>query len=425
MTANNEAEDTELVRLRARVAELERPKQPRHRVRSAFAVVLILIAAVLTPLAAVAVWTSDEIGDTDRYVATMAPLASNPDIQAGVSNRVTTAVMEQIDVNDLLAEVAPDDRPKLDILIKQVGKPLTSGLTNFVHSIVERFVSSDAFATIWTALNRAAHKAVDKALTSDKGNKVTIDLAPVIDQVKDRLVDNGLGLASKIPEVHTSFTVVDSDAVGKARTGFRLLQIAGVWLPVLAVLLAVGGVLLAVRKRRAAITAALLVGGGALVLGLGLVIGRSIYLDKLPDTVSEPAAAAIFDTVVQFLRTSVRMVAVLGAVVALGAWLTGPGRWAVRAREMWTGGIGAVRGAAGVDTGAAGRWVRTKRTWLNWGVVAVAVVVFLVWSRPTGLVVLVIALLTLLALAVVEFLAADPADTAGPVAPPAAAGPAA
>ncbi|WP_329119803.1 hypothetical protein [Streptomyces sp. NBC_01465] len=407
MTADETENTTELTRLRARVAELEQ-RPVHHRVRSTFAVVLIVLAAILTPLAAVAVWTSDEIGDTDRYVATMAPLASDPDIQAGVTNRVTNAVMEHVDVNGLLSEVAPADRPKLDLLISQVGKPLTSGLTSFVHSTVERFVSSDAFATIWTGLNRAAHTAVDKALTSDNGNKVTIDLAPVIDKVKTQLVDDGLNIASKIPEVHTSFTVVDSDAVGKARTGFRLLQIMGVWLPVVVVLLAVGGVLLAVRRRRAAITAALLIAAGALVLGLGLVIFRSLYLDKLPETVSQPAAAAVYNTLVEFLRTSVRMVAVLGAVVALGAWLTGPGRWAARAREMWSGGIGAVQSAANLDTGAAGQWMRAKKTWLNWGVVAVAVVVFLLWSHPTGLVVLVIALLTLLALALVEFLAADP-----------------
>ncbi|MBO0512077.1 hypothetical protein J0695_09645 [Streptomyces beijiangensis] len=382
--------------------------------RSAFAVVLILLAAILTPLAAVAVWTSDEIGDTDRYVATMAPLASDPDIQAGVTNRVTDAVMEHVDVNSLLAEVAPADRPRLDQLISRLGKPLSSGLTSFVHSTVERFVASDAFATIWTGLNRAAHTAVDKALTSDNGNKVTIDLAPVIDKVKERLVGDGLNIASKIPEVHTSYTVVDSDAIGKARTGFRLLKIAGVWLPVITLLFAAAGVLLAVRRRRALVTAALLVGGGALALGLGLVIFRSLYLDKLPDTVSQPAAAAVFDTLVGFLRTSVRMVAVLGAVVALGAWLTGSGRWAARAREMWTGGIGAVRGAAHLDTGAAGRWVHAQRTWLNWGVVAVAVVVFLLWSHPTGVVVLVIALCTLVALALVEFLAADPADPTDP-----------
>ncbi|MFG2437239.1 hypothetical protein [Streptomyces sp. NPDC048508] len=424
----------EIAELRARVAELERsrPTGRRHWVRPFFAVLLIIVAAVLTPLSAVAAWSSDLIGDTDRYVSTMKPLASDPDVQEAVADRVTKAVMQHVDIESLLTSVAPADRPRLTKALGPLSGPITSGLTDFVHSTADRFVSSDAFATLWTDLNRTAHASVDKALTGKGGgavkltnDAVVIDLAPVIDRVKQALVDRGLGIAAKIPEVHTDFTVMTSDSIGKAKKFYRLLQIVGFWLPVLTLVLAAGGVLLAIRRRRALVTAALAVAAGAAVLGIALWIFRGIYLDGLPSGVSQPAAGSVFDTLVRFLRTTVRMVITLGIIVALAAWLTGSGRAATRVLAAWRGGIGAVRNAVGLDLGPVGAWVHRAKTWLNWTVVAVAAVTLLIWNYPTAAVTVWIAVVALLVLAVVEFLDDDGAPhlTGGAGGPAAGSGP--
>ncbi|WP_327712921.1 hypothetical protein OG912_35535 [Streptomyces sp. NBC_00464] len=409
-------EHAELEALRARVAQLElqAPARSRLRLRSFFAALLILVAAVLTPLSIVSSWASDVAGDTDRYVGMMEPLASDPDVQAAVTTRVTDTVMTHLDIDALLADVAPADRPVVDKALRRLGDPLTTGVRNFVHGTVEKFVTSDEFERVWRNLNRSAHASVVKALTGEGGgavkltdDTVTLDLAPVIDRVKQRLVDRGLTVAGKIPEVHTDFTVLTSDSVGKAKQGFRALELLGFWLPVVTLVVAAGGVLLAVRRRRALVTTALAVAAGAALLGLGLWAGRAFYLDSLPSDVSQPAAGAVFDTLAGYLRAGVRLVVTVGAVVALAAWLTGGGRAAIRVKAMWSGGIGAVRDAAGVTGGPVGRWVHRARRPLNWTVVVVAVAVLVAWDRPTGLVTVWIAICALFALAVVEFLDDD------------------
>jgi hypothetical protein len=398
-------EQAELVALRSRFAS-------RHRLRSALSAVLIVLAALLAPLSVVAVWVSDEMGDTGRYVKTVAPLASRPDVQAAVTGLVTDAVMKKIDIDALLSAVAPDERPQLKTALGALGGPITDGIRGFVHQTVATFVASDAFATLWTQLNRQAHAAFTGALTGDsgsavrvKGDEVTLDLAPVVAQVKQRLVDSGFGLASHIPAVHTEFTLVKSDNVRQARTGFRVLQAAGNWLPAITVVLGAAGVLLATRRRRALAAAALAIAVGVAALDVALALFRIVYLGHLPASVDEQAAGTIYDQIVRFLRVTVRMVIVLGVVVALGAWLSGPGRWAVRVRTMWESGIAAVREGAGLaSTGAVGTWVHRHRYALRWGVVLVAAIVLLLWSYPTGLVIFWIALVALFALAVVEFL---------------------
>ncbi|MFI1014381.1 hypothetical protein [Streptomyces sp. NPDC020965] len=418
------ADENELAQLRVRVAALEKGHRPHHRVRSFFAALLIVIGCVLAPLGAVAAWTADEVGDTDRYVATVAPLASDPAVQSAVANRVTDAVMGHIDLDALLADVAPADRPRLTKALGKLGDALESALRSFVHDKARAVAASDAFATFWTDANRRVHAAVDKALTGSGGgavqltdDSVQIDLGPVVDQVKQRLVDDGLTVAAKIPEVHTQLTVLRSDDIGKVKTLFRVLQLAGWWLPVIALALIVAGVLLAVRRRRAVVAGALGVALALALLGVGLTVFRAVYLDALPSSVSPSAAGSVYDTMIRYLRTTVRMVVTLGLVVALAAWLTGPGRHALRVRRRWHTGLASTRATAahaGLRTGPVGPWVRRYRTWLGWALVAGAVLAYLLWSHPTGWVVVGLALALLLALAILDFLAADPAVPVSP-----------
>ncbi|WP_380278275.1 hypothetical protein [Kitasatospora purpeofusca] len=420
MATNEPAGDRpdELAELRARLSAVEAHEAAapprRHRARSAFAVLLVLLACVLTPLSVAAVWTRSQITDTDRYVATMAPLAGDPAIRTAVTDRVTDEIVGYLPVDSLLTSVAPADRPLLNTLLGGIGQALTDGISGFVHDQVQRVVASDAFATIWTDVNREAHAAVEKMLTGQGGGTVVIrndtvvlDLAPLIDRVKARLVDNGLSIAARIPEVHTQYTLVQSDAIPKVRTGFRLLDLAGFWLPVLTVACAVGGVLLAVRRRRAVVTVALGMAGGALLLGIALSVFRALYLDRLAAGVDLAAAQAVYDTLVRYLRSAVRVVIALGVLVALGAWIGGRGRWAGTTRGMWASGLGAVRRAAeraGLRLGPVGRFVHRWKAWLGWAAVAGAALAFLLWSYPTVLVTLCLALALVAVLALLEFL---------------------
>ncbi|WP_435131262.1 hypothetical protein [Actinacidiphila sp. bgisy144] len=383
----------------------------RHRLRSAISAVLITLAALIAPLSVVAVWVADDMADTGRYVQTVAPLASKPDVQAAVTANVTDAIMQRIDIDTLLSEVAPDKRPGVRAALGALGGPITEGVRNLVRQTVASFVASDAFRTLWVQLNRQAHTAFIGVLTGDtgsavrvRGDAVQLNLAPVVEQVKKRLVDGGLTVASHIPQVRVEYTLLESADVQRARTGFRILQLAGNWLPWITLLLAGSGVLLAARRRRAVVTAALAVAAGIAALGVALSVFRIVYLDHLPTNIDQQTAGTVYDQMVRFLREAVLMLVVLGVVVALGVWVSGGGRWAVRVRAAWESGIAAVRQAAGVRAVPVGSWVHRYRHLLHWLVVLAAAAVLVLWSYPTGMVVFWIALAALGALAVVEFL---------------------
>ncbi|WP_316522884.1 hypothetical protein [Kitasatospora brasiliensis] len=420
----------ELAELRARLGAVEAqearlarhlaPGPPSQRARAFVAALLIALAWVLTPLSALALWAKSEISDTDRYLATMAPLAHDPRVKTAVTDRVTAEIMKKLPLDSLFDGATPADKSKLGALLGGIGQALDDGLTTFVHGQVERFVDSDAFVTVWTDVNRDAHAAVEKMVTGQGGGAVEVrddtvllDLAPVIARVKAMLVEQGLPLASRIPEIHTSYPLLRSDALPKVRTTLRVLDLAGFWVPVLAGACALGGVLLARRRRRAVVAAALGMAGGALLLGIGLSVFRAVYLDGLPADVDQGAAQAVYDTLVRYLRSAVRVVVTLGLLVALGAWISGGGRWARTVRGGWHAGLGAVRrvaGRAGLRLGPVGRFVHRRKAALGWLAVALAALAFVLWTYPTVLVTLCLALGLLAVLAVLELL-----DEPGPV----------
>ncbi|WP_330262118.1 hypothetical protein [Streptomyces griseorubiginosus] len=416
----------ELAELRQRVHALENSGTPRaarhHPLRSLGSVVLILLAALLAMLSVVAVWANSIVQDTDRYVDTVGPLASDPDVQKAATNRITAAVLAQIDVEALVKQLtdaasAKGVPPKTAKLINNLDGPIESGLKQLVSGTVERVVTSSAFETVWVNGNRRAHAALDKALTGQadgtvkvENNQVVVDLGPIVAQVKDQLVAAGFSAAAKIPDVHTNFVVFASKDVGKIRSYVRVLQLLGGWLPLIALLVAAAGVYVAFNRRHALIGAALAVFAAMLVLGIGLTVFRDVYLNHLPAGVSQSAAGSVYDALIKFLRAGIRALAAVALFTAIGAFLAGPSRIAVVTRTGCRRSIGALRDvttSAGLRLGAVGRFVHRFKRWIGVAILVVAAIVLFTWTYPTMAVVVWTAVITLVALAIREFLDDD------------------
>jgi hypothetical protein len=430
-------ERAELERLRAENAALRaqagRPPgggpAARSRWRAVVAAVLIVVGCALAPLSLVAVWTRNQVTDTDRYVQTVSPLASDPAIQNAIADQITAQVFTYVDIQGLTSQTiaALTERglaPALAGQLQALAGPIANGVRGFTRDQVGKVVQSDAFANAWVQANRVAHAELVKALTGEGGGAVTVEndtvslnLSAFIETVKQQLVASGFTLAARIPQVNASFVLFQSADVTRARSGFQLLNTLGVWLPVLTLVLLGLGVYVAGDHRRALVGAGVGVAVAMVVLALGLAVFRSIYLDAVPATVlPHDAAAVLYDTIVRFLRLGLRTVLVLALVVAAGAFLSGRSVTAVRARQGLTRAIGWLQGGAeqaGFSTGPVGGWVYDHKRALRVGAVTLAALALVFWGRPTGKVVLGLTLALLVVLALIEFLGRRPDQ--GPV----------
>ncbi|PZG99809.1 hypothetical protein C1I97_23790, partial [Streptomyces sp. NTH33] len=277
-----------------------------RRLRSGLSAVLIVLSCLLVPLGALSAWAAYGLADTGRYVTTMAPLADDPDVREAVADAVGNGIVREIghelDAGVLRGTVAP-----------------------FVHDAVRSFTRTKAFRAAWNEGNRAAHDAVLRALRDDRGERghpVTVDLAPVTAQVKARLAEEHVPLAGRIPVEHTEVDLLPAQQLGRLRKGFHVLEVAGFWLPVAAVVFAVAGLALAARRRRALTATALGTALGGALLALAVAVGRSVTLADLPAEVSQPAAGAVYDALTATLRTTSRLLVALGLTVAALTWLT-------------------------------------------------------------------------------------------------------
>jgi hypothetical protein len=428
----SENERAELERLRAEVASLRvQARQPepavavsgagRQRWRAIVATLLIVVGCVLAPLAGVAVWARNQVTNTERYLATVSPLASDPAIQNAIADQITAQIFTYVDVRALTTQAveALAERglpPQLSGQLQALAGPIANGVQSFTRTQVGKIVQSPAFADAWVQANRLAHQELVKALTGEGGGAVTVEndtvsinLAAFIQTVKQQLVASGFTLAERIPPVNASFVLFQSADVTRARSAFHLLTTLGNWLPVIALVLLALGVYVARDHRRALIGAGIGVAVAMFLLALALAVFRSIYLDAVPATVlPHDAAAVLYDTIVRFLRAGLRTVFVLGLVVAAGAFLSGPSITATRARQGLAGGIGRLRSGAegaGLHTGPVGTWVQHNRRGLRIGAVVLAALALVFWGRPTGKVVIGLALALLVVLALIELLA--------------------
>jgi len=429
-------ERAELERLRTEVSELRvQAVRRRRRIgwRGPVATLLIVLGCLLAPVSVLSVWTANQVSDTSRYVANVAPLARDPAIQRALTDKITTEITTHLRVvalTDRAADaLAGQGLHRVAQVLRTFAPSISSGVSGFIHSQVSKIVTSDAFARLWTRLNSVAHAQLVKALSGRGGGaisvqngQVTLGLGPFIAEAKQRLAAHGLTIVKSLPTINPTFPLFSAKYLVKAQTAYRVINDLKIVLPLAALLFFAAGVYIAGDHRRALIGAGLGLSVSMFVLAAGLLIARGMYLNSVPNSrLPADAAAALFDTLVRFIREGLRTLLVVGLVVAAAAFLTGPSITAVRTRSAISAGLRWLREHGelyGVRTGPVGRWTYANRKALRIGVTGVVVLIFVFWGKPTATVVIGLALVLLVALGLIELIGRPPAQPTS-AAPPA------
>ena len=427
----------ELERLRAEVTQLraqpagggppaEQPTGRRRRRidwRTPVATLLIVIACLLAPLSVVSVWTANQVSDTSRYVANMTPLVHDPAIQNALTDKITAQITTHLNVTSYVdaaaGQLSSNGLSRAGTALNSFAPSIASAVDGFIHTQVHKVVTSAAFANLWVRLNTVAHAQVVKVLSGQgsssvtvKNGQVTISLGPLIDRAKQRLAARGLTIVDKLPPINPTFPLFSAKYLVKAQTGYRVLNDLKIVLPLATLLLFGVGIYVAPRHRRALIGAGLGLAVSMFALAAGLLIFRGSYLNGVPSSkLPADAAAALFDTLVRFIRAGLRTLLVVGLVFARAAFLTGPSVTAVRIRESILSALRWLRERgelAGVRTGPTGQWTYAHRKAVRISATILAVLVFVFWDRPTGAVVIVISVLLLVVLGLIELIGRPP-----------------
>jgi hypothetical protein len=346
---------------------------------------LLVVSCLCLVLSVLLIWVRIQIDSTDRFVRTVSPIASNPAIQEAVVTTLTdrfSARLSEATTGDTLT-----DRQRF------LAAPLTSLLTDYVENTVRSVVTSDQFQQFWVNARQAIHPAVSALLTGSStanmttaNGKVTVDLQPLVQAVVDRLDARGINLFDNIPsdKVDVTFVVADSPQLANVQGLIHTLYRLTVVFPIVA-LLALGGYLwLSSDRRLGAIWAGLGVATTMAILLLVLAVARWRYVDGLDSTVNQDAAIAFFDIIGRYLRAAMRLIALLGLVVAGVALLIRPKGSKGRVRTVtarWLTGVRRLgeRGWARLDQ----PWIERNRAFLLGVLIAVFCILVITPNRIT------------------------------------------
>jgi hypothetical protein len=406
--------------LRAKVARQAPPDgKPRRRRRVGrwtAATVCLLVGCLLLPVGAVALWARTILFNTDRYVETVAPLARDPAVQDAVADRITAEVFAAIDIDGFTSQA-------IDALVKQgapaqlviLQKPIVDGVHSFAHTQIRNVVGTETFAQAWEQANRAAHEGLVSALKGTKGGTievqngtVSVNLGAFIATIKPQLVAAGVPLADRIPAVNVSFPILRSDKIPRIQRAAGMLDTLALPLVLLAFLLLAAAVWLAPGRRRMLSIVGFGMAFALLALLGALAGGRAYYLNHLPpNSIPPTAAAAVWDILTRLFTARLQAVIVLGLVIAVSAWVVGPGRLArvLRNGASWL--ITATRVGLrrlGWRPGGTDRWVADHVAALRATAVVIVVAVYALWTRPTGAVIIWLGVALLAVVAGIELL---------------------
>lgn len=281
---------------------------------------LVLVTFVATPVALVGTWARTTLLDTDDWVRTVSPLASDARVQAAVADRVADGVVAALPLDEV-AERLPGS----------LGDGAAAGVERRVGDVVRdrsaAAVGSDRFAAAWVAVNRTFHAQLVGLLRGDpdvvgrvdEQGRLLLDLSGVADTVRGAVVAAGVP-DRLVPHVTVAVPVLDGGTTARLQDTVGRAERAATWAPWLAVVAAVGAVALARRRARALawVAGVVVLGVGAVLLGVR-VVRAGVLAGPAAAFLGDPVTALVVDHVTVGLVTAAWWVGGAGLVVMLAA----------------------------------------------------------------------------------------------------------
>jgi len=278
--------------------------------RNVVALLLAVLAAVATVGAVLALYLRFEVGERDAFADRAAAAFDRPEVRQVVAREVVVQLI---------------DRGSTDLV---AARPVLEG-------VVEALVGTPPFQR----LVRAAAAQSHQLLFERDDNSLVFDLADVSTVVLSGMRSVSPDIAKRVPDDVDArlVDVRERNFAGDTLEAADAVRRLAVWLPVLAVLLLAGALVLAADRRRALTRYGLALGMSGIVAVVALSTGRAVLLDSIEGTDEIPradvqaAVGSVWDSFLGDLRSLILIVALVGFVLA-SSILTVADPAAVRAR---------------------------------------------------------------------------------------------
>ncbi len=321
------------------------------------------LLAIILPLSTISFWAVYTVTNTDRWVATLQPLATNPTITNYIAEEGASTIVTQLNVENRIAKVLPGPASFL-------ATTITTQFQNTIARALGSALQSSAFQKLWEKENRFTHSTAVAILSGDenqnisKARKIVINVTPAITSAIDKLDAQGITFLDPLKKKLNvdrvlALNLLNEKELQQAQRYFHLATTLEWLLPFLSLLLAALVVVLAKPRRQGFRRVSLVVlFSSAVAYGL-LRIGIALATPLSPTPAD--VTKAILNAVTHYLGRELLILTTLGALGLIACWFTGPTKGAVATRHQIAGAIRAVR--SGISRGSQ---QITHKDWKGW-----------------------------------------------------------
>jgi hypothetical protein len=252
---------------------------------------LILVSAVSLVLAGTSLWTRRNVVNTQVFVSNVNTIVDLPQVETRISDAVTTTVMTNPRVQDVVDEAVSALPPRL----QQFRPTVANGVRSLISAGVQRLLTNDPFRPLTNAAITSAH---DQLVN---GQPVRFTLGQAKNQIPASAKDGLAGQVLDLLPDDVGVTLVTPADAPQLYSAIDLLKSVWWWLGLLA-LATLAGALGVSRHRRGtlrswSITSAVF----ALLLLLTLRVARGPVVTQVKPQ-NRDAVGAIYDVLAGSLR---------------------------------------------------------------------------------------------------------------------------
>jgi hypothetical protein len=302
------------------------------RSRLVIARILVVLGALLAAVAAIAGYVRYQVFDDETFETTATEFIADEAIRDEIAASLVDGLFTRVDVAARLENRLPEEQQGL-------AAPLAGALRSVADSQAQRLLERPRAQELWVEAATRARRNLERVLDDDTtvlqtdDGWLVVNVQPLVVQLGERVAIIGR-VGNRLTGDDAVIRVMQVEQLQAAQDLTALFKFVAAWLWVVPLALWAIAIWLARGRRREEFRAVsiAIVCAGLLVLVFRAVAGRYV-VDALAPVGSEQAAENAWSILTSLLADGGRTLAAVGLVALAGAWLVGPSRRAVAARE--------------------------------------------------------------------------------------------
>ena len=342
----------------AKAPKAEKP--PLSRGRRALLAVVYVLACLSIVLATMAVWTHQVAFKTERFTALVEKVVTDPAIIDPVSARISTQVVEAVDVEGRLAARLPD---ALKPLAGTIALAIQDGIDKRLQVVLADPRTQDALVTSLSF----THEQVMRLLRDEAENVnvvngyVTLNVFPIVGKALEQLQAAGIippevvlpdlsqpvepgplaqrlgtALGVTLPDDFGTIQLMPADNLLAARSAVRAFDIIVVLLVILSVVLLAASLFLARNRRNMVVFLAIGTFVAFLIARFAIRSIEDVLLSGIANLGVAGMVRTAMDATFEDLRGLTLLVLIGVAIIGIVAYLTGKPAWVTSATATAT-----------------------------------------------------------------------------------------